>query len=101
MSNPPALIGLAKKKHVELREVAALHHEEPGAETPPLVTVVYIAWQIADMLGFSPMGTRSAATIQEITATLPEAARRRIFSGLDGLAEVVSVKLNASESLQV
>ena len=85
----------------DLRDVAALHHGEPGPDTPPLVTVVYIAWQIADMLGFSPMGTRSAASIEEITATLPEAARRRIFSGLDGLAEAVSVKLNASESVQV
>lgn len=37
------------------------------------------------MLGFSPLGTRSAATIEEITATLPETARRGIFSKLDEL----------------
>jgi HD-like signal output (HDOD) protein len=86
---------------VELQDVAARHHEQPEPETPALITVVHIAWQIADMLGYSPFDIRSAATIEEITATLPEEARQKIFAGLDGLGELVSERLNESESVQV
>lgn len=85
----------------DLREVVELHHRQPGPETPELVTIVYIGWQIADMLGYSPFDIRSAATIEEITATLPEKARQSIFSGLDELADTVTQKLIASEALQV
>ncbi len=83
----------------ELRDVACLHHRQPSPDTPLLVTVVYIAWQIADMLGLSPMATRSAATIEEITATLAEPVRRRICAGLGNLPELVSQKLYAAESV--
>lgn len=83
----------------ELRYVAEFHHEEPDQATPELVKAVYISWQIADMLGFSPLGTRSAATIEEITVTLPETARQGIFSKLDELTELVSQKLKACESV--
>ena len=82
-----------------LRDVAAFHHQEPTEATPPVIKVVYIAWQIADMLGFSPLGTRSAATIEEITATLPETSRQGIFSKLDEVTELVSQKLTACESV--
>jgi len=81
----------------ELCEVTSLHHQEPALDTPLLVTVVYIAWQIADMLGLSPMAMRSAATIEEITATLAEPVRQRIFSNLDDLPGLVSDKLTAAE----
>lgn len=81
----------------ELREVTFLHHREPAAETPLLVTVVYIAWQMADMLGLSPMAMRSAATIEEITATLAEPIRQRIFAGLDELPRLVLEKVSAAE----
>lgn len=82
----------------ELQEVAALHHLKPGADMPPLVTVVYTGWQIADMLGFSPLATRSAFTIEEITSSLPESARKKIFARLDELAELVARKVTAAES---
>jgi HD-like signal output (HDOD) protein len=82
-----------------LREVAALHHREPTTSTPALVSTVYIAWQIADMLGLSPMATRSAATIEEITATLPETARQGIFAGLETLPRMVAKKLTTAESV--
>jgi HD-like signal output (HDOD) protein len=85
----------------DLRDVAALHHQEPGPETPVLVTLVHIGWQIADMLGYSPFDIRSAATIEEITAALPEAARQRIFSHLDEVAGIVTQKLAAAESVHV
>ena len=85
----------------DLRDVAALHHREPGPETPILVTIVYIGWQIADMLGYSPFDIRSAATIEETTAALPEVARRRIFSHLDEVAGIVTQKLAAAESVHV
>ena len=81
----------------ELRDVVELHHRQPEAGTPALVTVVYIAWQVADMLGYSPFDLRSAATIEEITVTLPEKARQNIFSGLDGLAETVTQKLATTD----
>ncbi len=83
----------------QLKEVVALHHREPTADTPPLATTVYIAWQMADMLGLSPMATRSAATIEEITATLPEPARQGIFAALDDLPGMVAKKLNSAESV--
>jgi len=85
----------------ELREVVELHHLKPEPGTPELVTVTYIAWQIADMLGYSPFDIRSAATIEEITATLPEKARQSIFSGLEALAETVTEKLQAGEAVHV
>jgi HD-like signal output (HDOD) protein len=85
----------------ELQEVAALHHQQPGTGTPELVTVGYCGWQIADMLGYSPFDLRSAATIEAITATLPESARRRIFAGLDELAEIVKQKVDIGEFTQV
>jgi len=85
----------------ELRDVVELHHQPPKPKTPHLVTVVYVGWQIADMLGYSPFDIRSAATIEEITATLPETARQKIFSGLDALPEMVAHKLTASECIQV
>jgi HD-like signal output (HDOD) protein len=80
----------------ELQEVASLHHCEPTPETPALVTVVYVAWQMADMLGLSPMATRSAATIEEITSTLPAQARERIYTGLERLPGLVRAKLKAA-----
>jgi putative nucleotidyltransferase with HDIG domain len=83
----------------DLKDVVAFHHLTPDSKTPPLVTVVYIGWQIADMLGYSPLATRSAATIEEITITLPDAARQRIFSGLDELPQSVSQKIDAAESV--
>jgi putative nucleotidyltransferase with HDIG domain len=83
----------------ELKDVVTLHHLTPDSKTPLLVTVVYIGWQIADMLGYSPLATRSAATIEEITFTLPVSARERIFSGLDNLPELVSQKIGAAESI--
>jgi HD-like signal output (HDOD) protein len=82
---------------VELRQVAAEHHREPTSETPTLVTAVYIAWQMADMLGLSPMAMRSAKTIEEITATLPEPARQSIFTKLDELSAIVTEKLKSAE----
>ena len=85
----------------DLQEVVAFHHRQPGPETPELVTVVHIGWQIAEMLGYSPFDLRSAATIEEITATLPEKARQSIFSGLDELAATVTRKLAAGEFVQV
>jgi len=84
----------------DLQEVVALHHRQPGPEIPELVAVVHIGWQIADMLGYSPFDLRSVATIEEITATLPEKARQSIFSGLDGLAATVTQKLAAGELVQ-
>jgi putative nucleotidyltransferase with HDIG domain len=83
----------------ELKDVVAFHHLTPDSETPPMVTVVYIGWQMADMLGFSPLSTRSDATIEEITTTLPESARQRIFSGLGDLPKLVSLKIDAAESV--
>ncbi len=80
-----------------LRDVAALHHFEPKPDTPLLIAVVHIAWQLADMLGLSPMAMRSAATIEELTATLPEQARQRIFAGLDELRALVRHKLASAE----
>jgi hypothetical protein len=84
-----------------LQEVVALHHRQPGPEMPELVAVVHIGWQIADMLGYSPFDLRSAATIEEITVTLPESTRQSIFSGLDELAATVAQKLAAGELVQV
>jgi HD-like signal output (HDOD) protein len=83
----------------DLRDVVSLHHLTPDAKTPALVTVVYIGWQIADMLGYSPLATRSAATIEEITITLPDSARERIFSGLDELPTSVSQRIDNAESV--
>jgi len=83
----------------ELRDVAARHHEQPSTQTPLLVTLVHIGWKLADMLGYSPLDIRSAATIEEITATLNETSRQRIFAGLDKLAEIVAQKLNISTSV--
>jgi putative nucleotidyltransferase with HDIG domain len=85
----------------ELRDVAEFHHRQPAEGTPQLVALVYIAWQMADMLGFSPLGTRSAATIEEITATLPEEARQRIFASLDELTTLVGLRLKDSEAVPV
>jgi HD-like signal output (HDOD) protein len=82
----------------DLKDVVAFHHLTPDSKTPAMVAVVYIGWQIADMLGFSPLATRSAATIDEITITLPDSARERIFSRLDELSESVSRKIDAAES---
>ncbi len=81
----------------ELRQVATMHHRAPTPTTPELVKVVFIAWQVADMLGYSPMATRTDASIQEITATLPEKAQQGIFSKLDALIEEVSVKVKACD----
>ena len=81
----------------ELRDVAEHHHDEPVETSSDLLKVVHIAWQLADMLGYSPIGTRSAATIEEITATLPEKARQRILSKLDELTDLVTLKLGAWE----
>jgi len=81
----------------DLKDVAELHHQTPSDGTPALVTVVYIAWQIADMLGFSPLAVRSHANIEEITATLPETARQAIFAKLDHLTDLVMLKLKAGE----
>ncbi len=83
----------------DLKDVVAFHHLTPDSKTPAIVAVVYIGWQIADMLGFSPLATRSAATIEEITITLPESARERIFTRLDELSESVSRKIDAAESV--
>lgn len=81
----------------DLKDVAAFHHRPPTTKTPDLVTVVYVAWQMADMLGFSPLGTRSDATIEEITASLPDPARQSIFAKLDELADLVLHKLKAGD----
>jgi hypothetical protein len=54
---------------------------------------------MADMLGLSPMATRSAATLEEITATVPAAARQGIFAGLDSLPRMVAKKLSIAESV--
>ena len=81
----------------DLKDVAELHHQPPTEKTPVLVTIVYIAWQMADMLGFSPLGVRSHVNIEEITATLPETARNVIFSHLDQLTDLVLLKLKAGE----
>ncbi len=81
----------------DLRDAAAYHHLEPTPETPLLVTVVHIAWQMADMLGLSPMATRSAATIEELTANLPKQARQRILARLDELPPLVRQKLASAE----
>lgn len=85
----------------DLCEAAAFHHIQPGPESPALVHVVFIAWQMADMLGLSPLATRSADTIEEITANLPEAARERIFARLPELPDLVLGKLKAAESLDL
>jgi HD-like signal output (HDOD) protein len=82
-----------------LCEVAAFHHREPTTDTPSLVTAVHIAWQIADMLGLSPMATRSAATLEEITVTLPAETRQKIFAALDSLPRMVAKKLSTAESV--
>ena len=63
--------------------------------------MVHIASQIADTLGYSPFDIRSAATIGETTATLPEKERKSIFSGLEALTETVTEKLAAGESVHV
>jgi HD-like signal output (HDOD) protein len=84
----------------DLKDVVSFHHLIPDSKTPALVAVVYIGWQIADMLGYSPMATRSADTIEEITITLPEATRERIYSGLDALPALVSQKIDSAESIQ-
>jgi len=81
---------------MDLREVARRHHEPLTETTPNLVRVAHIGWQMADMLGFSPIATRSAASIDEITSTLPEHAREKIFSKLDELTELISLKLAAA-----
>jgi HD-like signal output (HDOD) protein len=83
----------------DLRQVVGLHHRQPDAGTPLLVTVVFVAWQIADMLGHSPLDLRSAATLDEVTATLPEEMRGKIFTGLDELAETVTSKLAAVQAV--
>ena len=83
----------------DLKDVVAFHHLTPDSKTPAIVAVVYIGWQIADMLGLSPLATRSAATIEEITITLPDSARERIFSRLGELSESVSQKIDAAESV--
>lgn len=85
----------------ELREVAMFHHEEPTSATPDLVKVVYVAWQMADMLGYSPIATRSDVSIEEITTTLPEKARQGIFNKLDALIEQVSVKVKACDPASI
>jgi HD-like signal output (HDOD) protein len=83
---------------VELQDVAALHHLQPGPDIPPLVAVVSAGWQIADMLGFSPLATRSDATVEEITVSFPETAREQIFARLDELPALVARKIDAAES---
>jgi HD-like signal output (HDOD) protein len=82
----------------ELRDIAEHHHDVPVELSSALLKVVHVAWQIADMLGYSPIGTRSDDTIEEITATLPEASRQRIFSKLDELPDLVTAKLGAWDS---
>jgi len=84
-----------------LRDAAALHHQRPGPQTPRLVSLVHAGWQIADMLGYSPFDLRSAATIEEITATLHETSRQRIFAGLAMLPEFVEQRLKAAEPVNV
>jgi hypothetical protein len=81
--------------------VVELHHRQPEAGTPPFVTLVYIGWQIADMLGYSPYDLRSASSIEDISVTLPEKARQSIFSGLDDLAATVTSKIAGNECVQV
>jgi HD-like signal output (HDOD) protein len=84
---------------VELRQVVALHHRRPDAATPLLVSIVFAAWQIADMLGYSPLDLRSADTLDEVTASLPEEMRAGIFTGLDDLAETVTARLAAVQAV--
>ena len=86
----------------DLKDVAEFHHHRPlEGRNPDLVTIVYIAWQIADMLGFSPLGVRSDVNVEEITATLPETARQAIFAKLDDLPELVTLKLKAGDPVSV
>jgi len=80
-----------------LRHAAAHHHLEPTPETPLLIIVVHSAWQMADMLGLSPMATRSSVTIEELAANFPEQARQRIFAGLDDLPALVWQRLASAE----
>lgn len=81
----------------ELCEVVEHHHDELASQTSDLLKVVHTAWQLADMLGFSPIATRSAYTIEEVTATLSETARQCIFANLDPLTDLVLSKLRAWE----
>ena len=79
----------------ELCEVAALHHEKPKTEACMLLRIVYVGWQIADLLGFSISSQPIAGQIDEISSVLPLKARQQVLAEFDRLAEDVAFKINA------
>jgi putative nucleotidyltransferase with HDIG domain len=80
-----------------LLDVASLHHGRPGPGGPELVRVVYVAWQIADLLGFSALNRPVAAEAGEIAEVLPAKARQQVLAEFGALAENVALKVNAIE----
>ena len=81
----------------ELCDIAALHHRRPNRGTPGLLPIVYAAWRMADMLGFSVQSRPVPGDIAEIAAVLPDKAARQTIEEFDGIAEVVAFKINVVE----
>jgi len=81
----------------ELCDVAALHHTQPGPGASDLLRIVYVGWQIADLLGFSAVNRPARGDIGAIVASLRGNVGRRVVEQFDGLADEVAFKINAVE----
>ena len=79
----------------EMCEVASLHHQKPNPEASMLLRIVYVGWNVADLLGFSVWSQPIAGQIDEITSVLPPKAQQQVLGEFDRLAEDVAFKINA------
>src|SRR6266478_6386133 len=79
----------------EMCEVASLHHQKPKPEASMLLRIVYVGWNVADLLGFSVWSQPIAGQIDEITSVLPSKAQQQVLAEFDRLAEDVAFKINA------
>jgi HD-like signal output (HDOD) protein len=73
----------------EMCEVASLHHQKPKPEASMLLRVVYVGWNMADLLGFSVWSQPIAGRIDEITSVLHPKAQQQVLAEFDRLAEDV------------
>jgi hypothetical protein len=60
-----------------------------------LLRIVYVGWNMADLLGFSVFSQPIASQIDEITSVLPPKAQQQVLGEFDRLAEDVAFKINA------
>lgn len=81
----------------ELQKVVSMHHRKPDRGSVGVLPIVYVGWQIADLLGFSILRQPVGGQIEEIVSVLPGKAPQEILAQYDGLVEDVAFKINAIE----